>query len=115
MQSWKVIFFAIILVLLAPISNSSFSNITMAHAEENQTCPTNQFNAFGHCYAIGTPSIPNPTSGCGHNGRMCVSIPCPSGYAMTPVYINGLLTDFQCANLSNCPSGTVFHNNACVA
>ncbi len=87
----------------------------MAYAEENQTCPTNQFNAFGHCYAIGTPSIPNPTSGCGHNGRMCPSIPCPSGYAMTPIYINGLLTDFQCANLSNCPSGTVSHNNACVA
>jgi hypothetical protein len=115
MQSWKAIFFAIILVLSAPISNSSFSNLTVAQAEKNQTCPTNQFNAFGHCYVIGIHSIPNPSSGCGHNGRMCASIPYPSGYAMTPVYINGLLTDFQCANLSNCPSGTISHNNACVA
>ena len=86
----------------------------MAHAEGNQTCPSNQFSVYGHCYAIGAPYIPNPSGGCGDNGLMCSSIPCPSGYAMIPIYINGSLNRSQCVNLSNCPSGTISHDNTCV-
>ena len=65
------LFFGIILVLSATISNSSFLNPTMAHAEENQTCPANQFSAFGHCYAIGTSPFKQMTNGISSHNVIC--------------------------------------------
>ena len=109
---WQALFYASIIITSVSIT-TFFIIPQVIYADENSTCTKNQFYYLGKCYANDTRSF--LASMCGMHGTKCASMPCPHGYTFAANYTNGILTGFQCANLSNCPYGTVSHDNACVA